>query len=122
MRKLFTIVALVATVAMIAWGLSRPWRERRQRERLFTLSSDAGNIRRTIRILGDDWLGYLVLRSPEFQRALAEKGIRAKFEMEPDFNRRLAALNDGSAEFAALTLDSYLTSGAGAGWPGATIF
>src|SRR5881396_1728802 len=42
--------------------------------------------------------------------------------MEPDFNRRLAALNDGSADFAALTLDSYLTSGAANGWPSAAIF
>lgn len=122
MRRLFTISALLATVLMIAWGLSRPWREKRQRERIYTLSSDAGNIRKTIRILGDDWLGYLVLRTPEFQRALAENGIRAKFDMEPDFNRRLAALNDGSAQFAVLTLDSYLTSGAANGWPAATIF
>jgi len=38
-----------------------------------SLSSDAGQIRRTVRILGDDWLGYLVLRAPEFQRTLAER-------------------------------------------------
>jgi hypothetical protein len=31
----------------------------------------------------------------EFQRVLAESGIRAKFDMEPDFNLRLAALKDG---------------------------
>jgi outer membrane protein OmpA-like peptidoglycan-associated protein len=122
MRRLFTISALLATVLMMAWGLSRPWRERRQRERIFSLSSDAGNIRRTIRIVGDDWLGYLVLRSVEFQRVLAESGIRPKFDMEPDFNQRLAALEDGSAQFAAITLDSYLTNGAANGWPGAAIF
>src|SRR5678809_404575 len=105
MKKLLTTSLLLATLAMIAWGLSRPWREHRQRERLLALSSDAGQIRRTIRILGDDWLGYLVLRTPEFQRTLAENGIRAKFELEPDFHRRLAALSNGSAQFTAITLD-----------------
>ncbi len=122
MKNLFTAVILLATVAMISWGVSRPWRERRKQARLLSQSSDAARIRRTVRILGDDWLGYLVLRSPEFQRALGEKGVRANFEMEPDFNRRLAALNDGSAQFAAITLDSYLTNGAANGWPGVTIF
>src|SRR6185369_17064914 len=110
MRKLFTALTLLATVALMAWGVSRPWREKRRHERIMSLSSDAGQIRRTVRILGDDWLGYLVLRAPEFQRALAERGVRAKFDLEPDFSRRLAALNDGSAQFAALTLDSYLTN------------
>ena len=122
MKKLLTTSLLLATLAMIAWGLSRPWREHRRRERLLALSSDAGQIRRTIRILGDDWLGYLVLRTPEFQRTLAENGIRAKFDLEPDFHRRLAALANGSVQFAAITLDSYLTNGAPNGWPGAAIF
>lgn len=122
MKRLFTISMLLSTVLMMAWGLSRPWREKHQRERLMSLSSDSGNIRRTIRIVGDDWLGYLVLRSVEFQRAMADHGIRAKFDMEPDFNRRLAALRDNSAQFAAITLDSYLTNGAANGWPGAAIF
>jgi hypothetical protein len=122
MRKFLTASLLLATLAMIAWGLARPWREQHRRERLLSLSSDAGQIRRTIRIVGDDWLGYLVLRDPQFQRALGESGVRVRFEIEPDFNRRLAALANGSAEFAVITLDSYLMNGSASGWPGAVIF
>lgn len=122
MKRLLTILILLCTAGMIFWGLTRTDRVKRREAQLLQRTSDSREIRRTVKILGDDWLGYLVLRSPEFQQALAENGIRAKFEMEPDFSKRLAALADGSADFAALTVDSYLMNGSQQRWPGVTIF
>lgn len=122
MKRLFTIGIILATLAMIGYGVWRQMREKSSWQETFDRTSDGANIKRTIRVLGDDWLGYMVLRSPEFGRALAAEGIRAKFEMEPDFGKRLAALRDGSAEFAAITLDSYLVNGAAHEWPGVAIF
>lgn len=122
MKKAFTIVILLATVAMILWGISRPWREDRAWRELVAETSELPPTSRTITILGDDWLGYLVFRSREFQLRLAEQGIRTDFRMEPDFDRRIEALRSGKADFIVATLDSYLLNGGKFGWPGVAVF
>lgn len=122
MKKAFTVLIILVTIGMAVWGISKPWREKRQWEHLVEKASDSIPTDRTIRILGDDWLGYLVLRSGDFHNRMAREGIRVEFKMEPDFDKRFQALRDGSAEFVVATLDSYLVNGAPSGWPGAVIF
>lgn len=122
MKKLLTFLLIVGTLAMVGWGLSRSWRERRRAADLFAKTSDAAQHRRTVTIAGDDWLGYLVLRSPRFARALADQDIGVRWVMEPDFGKRLAGLRDGRCDFAAVTLDSYLANGNATGWPGTVLF
>ena len=122
MKKVFTVLIILATVGMAVWGISKPWREKKQWEHLVEKASDSIPTSRTIRILGDDWLGYLVFRSGDFHNRMAREGIRVDFQMEPDFDKRFKALRDGSAQFVVATLDSYLVSGADSGWPGAIIF
>ncbi len=122
MKKTLSILLVLATAAMIGWGLTRSWREARQRAALFARTSDTRHFDRTITIWGDDWLGYLVLRSPRFARALADEGVGVRWEMEPDFAKRLAGLRDGKCDFAAVTLDSYLANGEATGWPGVVTF
>lgn len=122
MKKLLTFLLIAGTLAMIGWGVSRPWRERRRAADLFARTSDAAHYGRTVTIAGDDWLGYLVLRSPRFARALAERDIGVKWVMEPDFAKRLSGLRDGRCDFAAATLDSYLANGNATGWPGTVLF
>ena len=118
MKKTFSILLVLATLAMIGWGLSRPWREAHRTADLFARTSDTRQYKRTVTIWGDDWLGYLVLRSPRFARALADKDIGVRWEMEPDFEKRLAGLRDGKCDFVAATLDSYLTNGNATGLAG----
>ena len=122
MKKLLSFLLVLATLAMIAWGLSRPWRDAHRKADLFARTSDARHYARTVTIWGDDWLGYLVLRSPRFARALADKNIGVRWQMEPDFGKRFAGLRDGKCDFVAATLDSYLTNGNATGWPGAVTF
>lgn len=122
MKRLLTALIILVTVGMAIWGISKPWREKRQWERLVEKASDSIPTTRTIRVLGDDWLGYLVVRSGDFHNRMARAGIRVQFEMEPDFGRRFQALRDGSAQFVVATLDSYLVNGASSGWPGAILF
>ena len=122
MKRLFTALIILATLGMAIWGVSKPWREKKQWEKLVEKASDSIPTSRTIRILGDDWLGYLVVRSGDFHNRMAREGIRVEFQMEPDFDRRFKALRDGSAQFVVATLDSYLVNGASSGWPGAIIF
>ena len=122
MKKTLSILLILATLAMIGWGMTRSWREARQRAALFARTSDTRHFDRTVTIWGDDWLGYLVLRSPRFARALADQGIGVRWQMEPDFAKRLAGLRDGKCDFAAVTLDSYLANGEATGWPGVVTF
>ena len=122
MKKAFSALLVLATLAMIGWGLSRPWREAHRNADLFARTSDAKQYKRTVNIWGDDWLGYLVLRSPRFAHALADKDIGVRWTMEPDFAKRFAGLRDGNCDFVAATLDSYLTNGNATGWPGVVTF
>ncbi len=122
MKKLFSTLLVLATLAMIGWGLSRPWREAHRNADLFARTSDSRQYKRTVTIWGDDWLGYLVLRSPRFAHALADKDIGVRWAMETDFAKRFAGLRDGKCDFVAATLDSYLTNGNATGWPGAVTF
>ncbi len=122
MKKWLTALIIIATLGMVLWGVSEPWRERNQWDDLVERTSDAIPTTRTITVLGDDWLGYLVIRSGDFQNRMARAGIRVRFEVEPDFEKRIRALRDGTAEFIVLTLDSYLVSGAASDWPGSAIF
>ena len=119
MKKALSALLVLATLAMVGWGLSRPWRDARRTADLFARTSDARQYKRTVTIWGDDWLGYLVLRSPRFAHALAEHDIGVRWEMEPDFEKRFAGLRDGRCDFVAATLDSYLANGDATGWPGA---
>ncbi len=122
MKKTLSLLLVLATVAMIGWGLTRSWREARRQKDLFARTSDTRHFDRTVTVWGDDWLGYLVLRSPRFARALADQGIGVHWAMEPDFAKRLAGLRDGKCDFAAVTLDSYLANGEATGWPGVVAF
>ncbi len=119
MKKALSALLVLTTLAMIGWGLSRPWRDARRAADLFARTSDARQYKRTVTIWGDDWLGYLVLRSPRFAHALADHDIGVRWEMEPDFEKRFAGLRDGKCDFVAATLDSYLANGNATGWPGA---
>ncbi len=122
MKKTLSFFLVLATLAMVAWGLTRSWREAHRNADLFARTSDARQFKRNVTIWGDDWLGYLVLRSPRFARALADQNIGVRWAMEPDFGKRLAGLRDGRCDFVAATLDSYLANGNATGWPGAVAF
>ena len=122
MKKTFSFLLVLATLAMIGWGLSRPWREAHRNADLFARTSDSRQHKRTVTIWGDDWLGYLVLRSPRFAHALADQDIGVRWQMEPDFGKRFAGLRDGKCDFVAATLDSYLANGNATGWPGVVTF
>ncbi len=119
MKKVLSIFLILLTLAMVGWGLTRPGRDARRAADLFARTSDARQYKRTVTIWGDDWLGYLVLRSPRFAHALADHDIGVRWEMEPDFEKRFAGLRDGRCDFVAATLDSYLANGNATGWPGA---
>jgi len=122
MKKVLTVLIILATLGMVVWGVTRTWREESEWRDLIHATSELPPTNRTITILGDEWLGYFAFRSFDFRRRMAEEGIRVKFRMEADFETRIQALRDGEAEFIVATLDSYLTNGGRFGWPGVVVF
>jgi outer membrane protein OmpA-like peptidoglycan-associated protein/ABC-type amino acid transport substrate-binding protein len=122
MKHFVTFLIILLTLGMIAWGVLRMVWERDAQEDLLVRTSDAKAAKHVAHIWGDDWLGYLVFRSPAFQRRMAEKGVRTEFRMVPDFAERFAGLADGRCQFVVATLDSYLSTGRQSQWPGVVIF
>ena len=129
MRKLVIVLCLLSMVGMAGWKLSEGVRERkaveeertrveREEELLLLQSSDARRFARTITVMGDGWLGYLVFRSRLFQEEMVRQGLGLKYLDEPDYQKRYAALADGTCDLALGTVDSYLLKGAAARYPG----
>lgn len=122
MKTALTIFLVLVTAVAIFFSLTREKRAKAGQEDLLAKTSDAAKARRTITIVGDDWLGYAVLRSPRFAKLLADKGIRVKFEMVPDTADRFQGMAEGRYQLAAATLDSYLSQGGASNWPAAIVW
>ncbi|MEM9079500.1 MAG: phosphate ABC transporter substrate-binding/OmpA family protein [Verrucomicrobiota bacterium] len=122
MKKLFVALCILTLVAMVAWKLTEGTRESRSREQLLLQSSDARKFDRTLTILGDGWLGYMIFRSRSFQDELAKHNLGIQYQHENDFKKRFQALRNGQADLALATIDSYLLNGKSSNYPGVLTF
>ncbi len=120
-KEVVVVLCILALVGMAAWKVSEGWRENRQRTSQQVMTSDAKDIDHYLTIGGDDWLGYLIYRSPRFQRQMLEQGVSVQFEMEPDFRERFAKLQSGAFGMVCATIDSYLLNGQPSGYPGVIV-
>ncbi|MEI9893353.1 MAG: phosphate ABC transporter substrate-binding/OmpA family protein [Chthoniobacter sp.] len=118
MRKLIVALSICAIVAMIAWKITQPVRERKARRAELLLTSDAANLDRVVRVWGDDWLGYLIFRSRRFQKEMQQYRLGVRYDLVFDFNERFRGLDKGDCDFVAATIDSYLANGEASGYPG----
>lgn len=122
MKKFISVVCMLSIVGMLAWKLTEPGRRERARQAEMLATSDVKVFQRIIRVQGDDWMGYMIFKSKILQDALAEAGVGLRYEIEPDFAKRVANLADGSIDIAAMTIDSWLTNGSKANFPGVIAF
>lgn len=58
--------------------------------------------------LGDTYIGYSTLRTPDFQAALKPVGINLLYDDEFDQSERARRLSDGEADFIVTTLDQVI--------------
>jgi ABC-type taurine transport system substrate-binding protein/outer membrane protein OmpA-like peptidoglycan-associated protein len=122
MKKFISLLCMASILAMIGWKATENKRlELAKREQLLA-TSDATVFERTVRVQGDDWLGYLIFKSKVMQDELASGGIGLKYEIEPDFEKRVNNLADGSIDLAAMTIDTWLTNGHKKDYPGVIAF
>ena len=118
MRKVVVALSIFAIVAMVAWKITQPMREKKARRTELLLTSDAANLDRIVRVWGDDWLGYLIFRSRRFQKEMQQYRLGVRYDLVFDFKERFRGLEKGECDFVAATIDSYLANGAESGFPG----
>lgn len=85
-------------------------------------TSDAAGTLHTIRIGGDNYLGYWFITSPEMRKMAARKGLQMDFtDDEGAYADRLAAFDRGDYDCIVLPVNSYLSHGAAHKYPGVIV-
>jgi outer membrane protein OmpA-like peptidoglycan-associated protein/ABC-type taurine transport system substrate-binding protein len=117
-KKVISLTCVITIIGLIAWKSTESGRITKEKQAELLATSDAKQFERTIRVLGDDWMGYMIFKSKVMQDELARDNIGLSYEIEPDFEKRVANLADGRADIAVMTIDSYLVNGAKKDFPG----
>lgn len=85
-------------------------------------TSDAAGSLSTIRIGGDNYLGYWFITSPEMRKNAARKGLQLDFTDDGGaYAARLAAFEKGDYDCIVLPINSYLAHGANYKFPGVIV-
>lgn len=122
MKKVFVAACILLLLGMIGWKVSEPWREAKKEENQLLNTSDAKGIEHRITICGDEWLGYLIFRSPRFRSEMEKRAIAVNFKNEPDFQARFEMLDSGDCDLVCATIDSFLLNGESTNYPGVIVF
>ncbi|MBI4425256.1 MAG: OmpA family protein [Elusimicrobia bacterium] len=87
------------------------WKQRR--------TSDSRDMKATLRIGVDNWVGYFPLCSPEMKKRMrGAKYLLQCVDDSADYPARMKALRAGELELAVATVDSFLLNGAPERFPG----
>ena len=116
--KIFLPIVIIGLVAMIGYKAAEPFIAEYQK----TKSSDASDIRQTIRIGVDSWIGYVPLCSRDFKKRMRNNGYLIKcIDDKANYQSRYGKLDSGDLEFAVGTVDSYLLNAKDYDFPGTII-
>jgi outer membrane protein OmpA-like peptidoglycan-associated protein len=75
-----------------------------------------------VRLAGDSFSGYCVLRAPAFKKKLAERGLDFEWvKDEADYTERMKKIKDGDTPLAVFTIDALITQTPREGEPPAAI-
>lgn len=85
-------------------------------------TSDAAKTKGRLKIATDSWIGYYPLCSRKMKDEMHRAGwLLECVDDQADYRGRMAALADGTYEFAVATVDSYLLNGEAHNYPGAIV-
>ena len=112
------LLLVIGVVAIVGWYFLRDrvfdWGQRR--------TSDATGADVTIRIGGDNYLGYWFITSPEMRKAAAQRGIGVQFTDDGGaYSERLTKFAAGEYDAIVLPVNSYLQHGAAVQFPGVVV-
>lgn len=114
----FLLIILIGIVGILAVKFLKPiFFEKHQRS-----TSDSSGALHTIRIGGDNYLGYWFITSPEMRKMAARKGLQMEFtDDEGAYADRLAAFERKDYDCIVLPVNSYLAHGAAHKFPGVIV-
>lgn len=114
----FVIIIIIGILGMLALKFIKPLIfEKEQRS-----TSDAVGDLHTIRIGGDNYLGYWFITSPEMRKMASRKGIQMEFTNDEGlYAQRLDKFNQGEYDCIVLPVNSYLQNGAPHKFPGVIV-
>ena len=112
------LLLLLGVGGVVGWYFLQPmFFERSQRR-----TSDASGADVTIRIAGDNYLGYWFVTSPEMRKQAARRGIGIQFEDDGGaYVDRLQKFAAGEYDAIVLPVNSYLQHGAPVSFPGVIV-
>ncbi|MDP3696547.1 MAG: phosphate ABC transporter substrate-binding/OmpA family protein [Candidatus Taylorbacteria bacterium] len=121
--KKSTAIALVLFLVILGGGYGfvsfvKPYLDRRALLR----TSDAQNISTTLRVGGDNYLGYWFITSPETQKQLARQGIGVDFQNDGGaYADRLQKFVNKELDIIVLPVNSYVDHGKKHNYPGVMV-
>ncbi|MCP4215404.1 MAG: OmpA family protein [bacterium] len=114
----FILILLIGIAAILAVKYLKPIFF--EKEQLAT--SDASGTQHTIRIGGDNYLGYWFVTSPEIRKMAARKGLQVEYTNDDGaYAQRLAEFDKGNYDCIVLPINSYLQHGAQYKFPGVIV-
>jgi outer membrane protein OmpA-like peptidoglycan-associated protein len=85
-------------------------------------TSDAKDMKGTMNVALDDWIGYFPLNSLRMKKDLRNQGYVLNCVNDGgDYTSRMRKLKDGELDFAVVTVDSYILNGITVDYPGTII-
>jgi outer membrane protein OmpA-like peptidoglycan-associated protein/ABC-type nitrate/sulfonate/bicarbonate transport system substrate-binding protein len=112
------LLLLLGAIGIGGWYYAAPWLfERQQRQ-----TSDAPQQTQTIRIGGDNYLGYWFITSPEMRKQAARRGLVIQFTDDGGaYADRLRKFAAGEYDAIVLPINSYLQHGRPYHYPGVIV-
>ncbi len=112
------LLLVLGAAAVIGWTQLRPrffeWSQRQ--------TSDASGAGETLRIGGDNYLGYWFVTAPEMRKQAARAGVGIQFTDDGGaYAERLAKFAAGEYDIIVLPVNSYLQHGAAVQFPGVVV-
>lgn len=108
-------LVVLGVIAICVYRLALPWLDTQSQKS----TTDSANIKATLRIGVDGWVGYFPLCSPEFKKRLRRSGYLLEcIDDNADYKTRFNQLKSGKLDFAVATVDSYVLNGPEAQFPG----
>ncbi len=112
------LLILIGGLGLLAWKLAMPLIF--EQNQIGT--SDASHSKGTIRIGGDNFLGYWFMTSPSMRKAASRDGIGIQFTDDGGaYADRLAKFSAGEYDCIVLPVNSYLTHGKAHQYPGVIV-
>jgi Outer membrane protein and related peptidoglycan-associated (lipo)proteins len=114
----FLLILFVGSIGLLGYYFAKPFLEERLKKKV----SDSREIKETITVGIDNWIGYYPLCGQEMQKRMRNSGYRLQCEDDnADYAGRMKALADGKLDFAVATVDSFLLNGAKEDFPGVIV-